>query len=425
MHLPQGLIAEELTEAALQLNAESRSERLAAVTRLKEAARQGQFQLPPRERDINNHIHTCYSFSPYSPSSAVWTAVMAGLCTAGIVDHDSVAGVQEFLEAGQIAELPVTTGLEIRVDVRHTPIGDRHTNNPDQGGLAYLTFHGIPRCSLAAAEAFLRPVQKSRGERNRRMCLRLSQATDVPLDYQQEVLPVSMAREGGSVTERHLLFALAGKLLAEHGRGEALIRRVSAFMPLSEKDRQILSRIEDPWYDYRLLGLFKAGLMERFYLPAEGDELPTMEEALKFAEAHNMILAYPYLGDVGASVTGDKKPQTFEDAYLDLLFQVISDRGFRAVSFMPSRNTAAQISRLRALCDRYDMLQITGEDINMPFQPFVCTAQRDPAFANLYDSAFALIGHERAADRDPSESFLHKDMPLSEKVACFKKLGQQ
>ena len=53
--------------------------------------------LPPEGRDVNNHIHTTYSFSPYSPTAAVWFARAAGLCTCGLMDHDSIAGAEEFL----------------------------------------------------------------------------------------------------------------------------------------------------------------------------------------------------------------------------------------------------------------------------------------------------------------------------------------
>ncbi|MBR6772037.1 MAG: PHP domain-containing protein, partial [Clostridia bacterium] len=36
--------------------------------------------------DVNGHIHTTYSFSPYSHTAAVYAARMEGLCTAGIID---------------------------------------------------------------------------------------------------------------------------------------------------------------------------------------------------------------------------------------------------------------------------------------------------------------------------------------------------
>ena len=58
---------------------------------------------PETGRDVNNHIHTTYSFSPYSPTAAVWFARAAGLCTCGLMDHDSIAGAEEFLAAAEAA----------------------------------------------------------------------------------------------------------------------------------------------------------------------------------------------------------------------------------------------------------------------------------------------------------------------------------
>ena len=61
------------------------SERLAALRGLKAKIDTGKIEAPPRGIYVNNHIHTCYSFSPYTPASAVWYAWMAGLQTAGIM----------------------------------------------------------------------------------------------------------------------------------------------------------------------------------------------------------------------------------------------------------------------------------------------------------------------------------------------------
>ena len=71
---------------------------------------------------------------------------------------------------------------------------------------------------------------------------------------------------------------------------------------------------------------------------------------------------------------------------------------------MPSRNTPAQLERVMRLCDRYNFFQISGEDINSPRQSFICQALADPAYAHLYDSTYALIGHELAATADPDKS---------------------
>ena len=104
---------------------------------------------------VNNHIHTTYSFSPYTPSAAVCCARKAGLSTAGIMDHDSVGGISEFIEAGEIVSMPVTVGFECRTDVSGTPLEGKKLNNPDQNSVAYVTMHGIPHQNIDKCEKVL------------------------------------------------------------------------------------------------------------------------------------------------------------------------------------------------------------------------------------------------------------------------------
>ena len=69
--------------------------------------------------------------------------------------------------------------------------------------------------------------------------------------------------------------------------------------------------------------------------------------------------------------------------------------GVKCVTYMPTRNTPAQLERLRGLCDAYGMFQISGEDINTPRQSFIIKAMENPMFANLIDATWKLIEHEK------------------------------
>ena len=404
--------------------------RLAAVRRLAEREAEAR---PAASRDVNNHIHTVYSFSPYTPSRAVWEALDAGLATAGIMDHDTVAGAAEFREAGRLLGLPVTVGAELRVSFAGTPIAGRRINNPDQEGVAYLAFHGVPASQIDAVDRFFRPVRAARGVRNRVMALRLdrlAREAGTSLDYDRDVLPLSEAARGGSVTERHLLYALAAQLMRsrpDRSSWSGLLRTLWGLNP-GEKAVRRITDPGNPHVLYDLLGIFKSELLPSVYEPAT-DELVPVRTALEFAASHGIIAAYPYLGDVGESVTGDKKAQRFEDAYLDELFVLLADLGVRAVTYMPSRNTTAQLDRLRSLCVRYGMFEISGEDINQPSQPFVCEAMRQPGFEGLYDAAWALIGHEQCAAADPEDGlFADKNMKrmpvLADRVRHFSALAK-
>ena len=115
---------------------------------------------------------------------------------------------------------------------------------------------------------------------------------------------------------------------------------------------------------------------------------------VKLCNDIDAYLCYAYLGDVGDSVTGDKKAQKFEDDYLDELFECLKEEGVKSVTYMPTRNTPAQLTRLRKLCDDYKMFQISGEDINSPRQSFVIKAMENPLFKNLIDATWTLIEHE-------------------------------
>ena len=344
-----------------KLNAPAKDERLLA---LRAVAQQTDFpQINPRF--INNHIHTSYSFSPYSPAAAVFAARSEGLCTAGIVDHDSMGGAMEFVEAGKILKLPVTVGIEARVSMKGTPFERLRANSPDQVGISYMVLHAVPHRSIPKVQAYFVPLREHRNRRNRDMLKAINNLAGMDLDFERDVLPLSMAHDGGTVTERHLMQALARR---------------------EDPKRSILE-------EYDRIGRLKMDFIPKVYIDAT-DECPGFDDFIAFCDSTGGILAYPYLGDVTQSVTGDKKAQKFEDENLDLLFQILNDHGVRAITYMPTRNTDAQLDRLRAMCESYDMMQISGEDINSPRQSFIIEKMKEERFSNLIQSTWHLIEHE-------------------------------
>jgi hypothetical protein len=412
-----------------QLNAPTKEERLSALKALASE--------PAGERqpcNVNNHIHTTYSFSPYSPAMAAYKARQCGLITAGIMDHDTIAGAPEFLEATRILGIAATCGIECRVDFKGTPFAGRRLNNPDQAGVAYMSLHGVPSRAFGEVQAFFAPYRMARDRRNRAMSENIAallKPFGLTFGYERDVLPLSLWREGGAVTERHLMMALSNRLIGRFGRGAALLGFVEGKLGLAVpgKERELLSDEGNPHYAYDLLGLFKGYLMPRFYVDAT-DECPKPGLVLDLARRTGSISAYPYLGDVERSVTGDKRSQTFEDPYLDDLMQYLSDAGFMAVTYAPTRNTRAQLSRMRALCVEHGFFQVSGEDINSPRQGFLCEALNDPEYQNLVESTWALIAHERLSGRDISLGMFSeaaiRDFPLmQERVDVFAAMGRE
>ena len=89
-----------------------------------------------------------------------------------------------------------------------TSLINRRTNNPDQVGVSYMTFQGVPHRNIEKLDSFFAPLREKRNESNRAMVSNINSVTadlGITLDCDDDVLPLSNAAHGGSVTERHLL----------------------------------------------------------------------------------------------------------------------------------------------------------------------------------------------------------------------------
>lgn len=422
----------EMETEIKKLNPENLNIRLESLEKLNNLIKKGKVPAPEKGNDVNNHIHTTYSFSPYSPSKAIWMAYNAGLITAGIMDHDSISGALEFIEAGKILGIATTIGVECRADFSKTPLKDRKINNPDQHTIAYVALHGIPHTKISEVQNFFIPYTRERNKRNRLMVDKINlllKPFNIIVNFEKDVIPISKSKEGGSITERHILFALSHKLVDKYGKGKKIVDFLKDDLKIKIKPRleEYLNDEKNRFYEYDLLGILKSDLISKIYVDAT-EECPDIYELIDFSNSIGAISAYAYLGDVTDSVTGDKKTQKFEDDYIDLLFQMLKELGFNAVTYMPSRNTIDQLKRVKVLCQEYGLSQISGEDINSPRQPFVCTAMRNEEFKNLIDSTWALIGHERVATQDINRAMFSKDTirrypDLDNRIKAYKEIG--
>jgi hypothetical protein len=415
-----------MQELIEKLNAKSVEKRLLALTQLVKEE-----EKPiSRENDANNHIHTIYSFSPYSPTKAAYMAYRAGLTSAGIMDHDSLSGGKEFKKACEILNIGSTCGVEVRVKFNK---GFGRINHPDQTECLYMASHGIALRYIDEFNDYISSFREKRNERNAKMCKLITDKFSkfgITLDFNKDVYPLSEAKDGGSITERHLLYALAVKLLERFGKTNELIAFLEKDLNLavSDKIKGFLLDENNPHFLYDLLGVLKADT-KFFYIDAD-EEMPVAEEFIKKAKSFGGIPAYAYLGDVGDSVTGDKKAQKFEDDYLEDLIIAIKKAGFEAVAYMPTRNTPEQLKRVQELCRKYDLFEISGEDVNSPRQKFECVALAKPEYSHLIESTWALIGHEYMVNEKGVEEGMFsdktkKELPqLSDRIKKYAKIGR-
>ncbi len=101
---------------------------------------------------IDLHCHTTASDGTLSPTALVARAAEFGLHTIAVTDHDTTAGIDEALTAGQALGIEVIPGIEINTDV---PGGEMHI-------LGYFIDWHEP--SLQADLARLRAGRQQRAE---------------------------------------------------------------------------------------------------------------------------------------------------------------------------------------------------------------------------------------------------------------------
>ena len=399
-------------------------------------------RFPEFVTESNNHVHTIYSFSPYTPAMAALKAREAGLMVVGSVDHDSAAGAGEMAAAAAKLGMGAVTGFECRVYVHsaeevnegRAPLHERKLNNPDTAGIAYMTVQGIPEGARERVAEYLKPIREARLKRTAEMVDRanviLQRLGAELIDVEADIVGRSQFLHGGTVTERHLLAAMANALISRFGRGQALVDGLATMgLSLSPKVAEQLADEDNPHLVFDLLGVMKAEFLGEIYVVPGRDECPTMAEVIAFAREIGAIACYAYLGDVTASPTGDKKAEKFEDDFLEELFVELQRLGMPAITYMPPRNTAEQMARIASLAAEYGLLEVSGVDINTPRQQFNCPELQRPELSHLNDATWAMVAHEKLASADVSLGLFADasplaDLPLAGRVGRYAEIGR-
>jgi hypothetical protein len=158
------------------INDRDASTRMAASVKLGSLIRGGELGRTVTE-EVNNHVHTTYSFSPYEPAAAAYAAWKAGLGIVGSIDHDSIGAAAEMLESGRNIGIATTVGFELRVSFLDTPLANRKINNPDSEGIVYMCVHGVAKQHIPAVASFIKPLQEVRNKRTRGQVVTVSTLT--------------------------------------------------------------------------------------------------------------------------------------------------------------------------------------------------------------------------------------------------------
>ncbi len=141
--------------------------------------------------EVDLHVHTTASDGTMSPAEVVRYAKEKGLKAIAITDHDTVEGVEEGVQEGELVTLEVIPGVEVSVDF---PRGTMHL-------LGYFIDH---RCPALLEQ--LKHLQRYRAERNNKIITKLK-ALGIDIDLSE----VAQIAEDGQIGRPHFARILVQK----------------------------------------------------------------------------------------------------------------------------------------------------------------------------------------------------------------------
>jgi len=202
----KGPINRQIASLEQKLNDFAPNVRAQALAQLVALANQDAIPLEPEAEVANMHCHTFFSFNAYghSPTSLAWLARRRGFRLMGIVDFDVLDGVDEFLDACELAGVRGSAGIETRVFLPE--FATREINSPGEPGILYHMGIGFTTCQVPGTVASILAGLRARvARRNRSLVARVNAHLDpVTIDYERDVLPLTPV---GTATERHIVVA--------------------------------------------------------------------------------------------------------------------------------------------------------------------------------------------------------------------------
>ncbi|MCE5197657.1 MAG: hypothetical protein ABFD54_13675 [Armatimonadota bacterium] len=110
----------DIFELEEQLNSPDAIERSEVLCSLAFRIEAGMIPSPPVGNEVNLRLRTSLSMitGGLTPTALAWNARKQGLLIAGMVDHDTLEGVVEFLASGDILNQQTVAGIEVDTSLR-------------------------------------------------------------------------------------------------------------------------------------------------------------------------------------------------------------------------------------------------------------------------------------------------------------------
>ncbi|NQU74021.1 MAG: class II aldolase/adducin family protein [Candidatus Omnitrophica bacterium] len=382
----------------------NREKRNAALATFKSMVDRGILPIPKETNDVFQHCHSTYSHSPgNTPAYIAWRGYVLGLLVTGIVDHDTVDGIDDFLECAQILDLRnPTSGYEQRCIAKGTPFEFMTTNSPGNDGETYVAFHGVSRRSHKIQEERVVPAKIERFKKNTEYINNLN-IIPQKLDYETHVRPLT---ENNNPTEKHLAEAIARLIYANYEEevkngewsnvlacAKSLVEKCPNSSILAEEEKDVEDLVK---FIFLMRNKVVTPLKQLEELQPTEDEVVQDRELYDDAHAHNELVYYCYLGaskcqaEDRTVLTRETKLAFIRDmrgslpkdildwwlakenaSMLHLWFRYQKSIGADGVAFMPNRNSPEEIEEVIKIAQECGFDHIAnGMDVNTPDMPY-------------------------------------------------------
>jgi len=376
-----------------QLNSFSQDDRSQALFELLTHWEERRTPRQPEVEALNLHAHSFFSYNAYgfSPSALAWLAKKNGFSMIGIVDFDTLDGVDEFLNACELLGVRGVAGIETRVFIPE--FMDVEINSPGEPGVAYhmgtgfVSSHQVPE----AAKPLLGDIRRRAESRNRQILDKLNAfLAPLTLDYKRDILPLTPS---GYATERHMVLKIAQK--AEHKFDHpAHYWEEKLGQPRESLEKMMKNQVA-------FQNLLRKKLMKRggvAYLQPDASTFPSVDAFHAILDAAEAIPCSAWLD-------GTSKGEQDIERLLDLLMA----KGVSALNIVPDRNwniidaelkarKVKELYRIVELADQLGLPILVGTEMNSPGQKLLDDFDA-PELAPVKDSfirgAFTIYGHTR------------------------------
>ena len=352
---------------------------------------------PAETLRVNMHMHTFFSYNgeDWSPTRLAWEARQQGLHAAGICDFDVLAGLHEFLEAGDLLGLRAAVGFETRTFFRE--YASQEINSPGEPGVFYFMgvgFRREPDPGTRAHGVLIRMLHQSH-QRNRDLIARINgQLTGLSLDYDADVLPLTPA---GNATERHIVKAYFDKALAKAAGDTA---KAAEFWgrSLAMKTEEMVIKIKDV---NGFVDMLRSKMMKKGGL---GYAQPTEATFPALDDVIAMILeceAVPTSTWLDGTCAGESDPGPQLECLIAkgvAAANIIPDRNWNIKDPVQQERKVRELHRYAKVAAALDLPVLVGTEMNKPGQRFVDdfeAAPMKPLARQFIDGAQVLVGHQR------------------------------